>query len=209
MVMLTRLLSKSLAFSFPLSILILLLNLSASLASDSDSLLAGQVVRIDYDTSISKRFIYIIPYSHQENRKITGRIISWDSSLVIICIDSVNGETKEIYTTEIKNMYIRDGKKRAVFRGLTFGAYVGSITALMGLWAIAAGNRDIEEQYWGQEHKVLAISLSFSVPVVIGGVIGWLSKIDRWSKVDKENWPINLSVNMSKDDLGARLTYSF
>jgi hypothetical protein len=167
-----------------------------------------QRVRIDADTTIKERIVYIIPYSHTATRKVIGNLISCSDDSIVIVDSTLNGETHFIPTSSVKRFYVSVGKKRQTLRGMMIGAGLG---AVLGIFSILGdpdvSNGDDPDAYVDNfPQNALAIT---GIGALIGGVIGWNFKADRWHEIERDEWPVDLSVSPTKKGLQLGFSYLF
>lgn len=150
---------------------------------DSVSVAIGDCVRIDFDTTISKRILLLIPYSQTEGREVTGRLIACDTDSLTLASSLFESGVHRYEIANVKRLYVSVGKKRATWRGLKSGALVGGgLGLLIGCAPDAVGDTTL--LFRDRAHPLEVVAVSTVVGAAIGTLIGSLVKVDRWREVD-------------------------
>ena len=186
------------------TIVLLLLSflvLSSSAFPKDQVLFPGQRVRVDYEST----FRWFIFLTAKEVRKEVGTLISLNADSVVISTNQPDSETKVISISTVKNIYYSDGKKRRWLKGMA----IGSAVSLFFL-AMASGDPiSEEEQGWAYRKPILFLGVFVGGPIAVGGIIGWFHNWDRWRKVDRREWPVDIEITRQQGSLQLGLSFRF
>ena len=166
----------------------------------------GQRIRIDYDTAVTKHFLYIFPYSLTEDRTITGELLSWDSNYMVISTNQPDSQNIKIVTSTVKKIYINDGQRRLWLDGLATGGLIGFFILYAG---VPGDPENPEEERWVDQNPARAATLIIGGSALSGGIIGWFIKSERWREVDRKSWSIDPRLTLSNQGIGFKLSYHF
>ncbi len=163
----------------------------------------GQRVRIDYDTTITKRILYAIPYSEKKTLKAFGNLISYSSDSIVIDSDEGATQKHSISVSSVRRVFIANGHIHATLEGMKIGALLGAIAFAP---TAHGSNTEPGTEYSNNWDNRLTV---FAGSIVIGGVIGWLIKEERWKQVNKSAWLASFDVLISDRDVRLRMSYGF
>lgn len=179
---------------------------SASGASTVYPLLQiGQRVRVEYDTTVTKHLLYVIPWSSREIRKTTGPLVSWSSDTIVIASDQLDGQLRAFSEWRVRKLYMVDGRRRATAEGMGIGAAIIGLPMFIAVFGVprhaeSGGVR-------GNRFRTPLILLGGAA--LAGGIIGWFTKVDRWKQVEKRDWPFQLELSGKSGDFGVGLIFRF
>ncbi|MBD3332418.1 hypothetical protein GF356_06180 [candidate division GN15 bacterium] len=156
---------------------------------DSNSVAIGDRVRIDYDTTINKRILLLIPYSQTEGREVSGELVAYDTDSLTLASPLFESGVHRHEIANVTRMYVSVGKKRATWKGLKSGALVGaSLGLLIGCAPDAVGDTTL--LFHDRAHPLEVIAVSTAIGAAIGTLIGSFMTVDRWQEVDRRHWPV-------------------
>jgi len=142
---------------------------------------------------IGDRVRVIIPSSQTRSQKIVGHVTGLSPSWVEI----KTGKSSRLISYDLmKSMYVSQGRKRNVRKGLIIGAGVGALTG--GIIGAATYTECNSEELFGcfmqpasqEDAIVLGSTLGMIGGSITGALIG-LIKSDKWERV-----PVDLSVGL-------------
>lgn len=189
-----------------LALLCLAQTVGAIEAPDGGSLLQiGQRVRVDYDTTVTRHILLFIPYSEKKKISIFGELRSWDLDSLRVVSGSVTVRPHSVPITRVENVYVPDGQRRELLKGVYGGASVGLLIGFL----VVSGHGTATDFDESSQDNSLAGLIVFGGSIVAGGIIGWFTKVDRWKRVEKHNWPLRLELSNQGGDFEIGLIYSF
>jgi len=176
-------------------------------APDSVSLLQiGQRIRVDYDTTVTKHLLYVIPWSSREKRKTTGSLVSWSSDTIVIASDQLDDRLRAFPEWSVRKLYISNGRRRATAEGIGYGAVIGFFPVFLRIFEHIPGTAEYDDVRRNRFRSPLIV---WGGITLVGGIIGWFTKVDRWRELKKSDWPFQLELSNQIGDFGLNLTYSF
>lgn len=179
--------------------------LSSVIASDKPVWRPGQRVRVEYDTTVTKRILYVIPYSDHVVREAYGKLISWDSDSVVISVDYPKGDETTVTTSAVRKAYVGEGQRRFILEGMGLGAAGGFLLWLMAHMEVPPPT----EETWASSNPGSLFAALVGGSVVAGGILGWLTKVDRWREVDRNSWAVEPGFPEPQRTIGVELTFRF
>ncbi len=167
----------------------------------------GNKVRIEYDTTVTKRLLLFIHYTENETRNFTGQLVSATRDSITVA-DPVSGHGFHQHATDdVKKLYVSSGKRRAAWRGVVIGAGTGAVLGVLSAGPTAFSNNGIE---WNERRTPLEIAAILTVGgAVLGGIIGSLFKQDRWQEVDRQHWPGQVQLGITPVSQTVNLSVKF
>ncbi len=168
---------------------------------------SGDRVRIDVDTTIHKKFLLFIPYSETEKREIIGQVVSITRDSISIIDDTWKAEVRHVLTSGVKRIYVSEGLKRNTVKGILNGAIFGGM--LFGIVAMSPHHPDNLEPVPDFYDRLKIVTVGTAGSALLGGIIGWFSKVDRWRKLEADEWRVNLDVGARKKNLAINISYFF
>jgi len=150
-------------------------------------------VRIECDTTLSRRFLLVIPYIEKNTYMLTGQLISVTSDSISIATHASKHTIEHRALNDVNRLWICTGKRRATLNGLKIGAGIGACLFLMAMGPSALSSDD---DMVTQGHPLRVIPFWIG-SAAIGGIIGYLTHEDRWQPVERKDWPRLFEIQLT------------
>lgn len=164
----------------------------------------GQRIQVEIDTIITKHRLILFPYHKTIKIRISGNISFDGSDSVTLLTDGQKSKMRRIATKEIKRIWISEGKKRATLDGALIG---GGMVAGFCLFAAVLGHPDLRCDSAGHpifpdKHiKWQNLAIIVGGGAVVGGVMGWFGKIDKWREIRMNKLLSNVEFRFAKGSI--------
>lgn len=164
----------------------------------------GNRIRITYDTTISKHFLLLIPYSETQGRDRSGVLTAATQDSLTLAHPYLEEGAQKFPVQGVKKLYVSLGKERAPWRGLWQGFKYG---ALFGLLFGAAPDAayDGRSRYGPLERAAFITATG----TVIGGLIGYFFKRDKWREIERDQWLDDLELAIDPARGAVRVSVGF
>jgi len=149
----------------------------------------GRRIKVDFDTTVTRDFLWIFRWNETERTSAAGWFLEQSDDSMTLKIDSESARTRNISIDLIHRVSRSVGQKRMTVTGLRNGALIGSIFLLMAYGPTSSSEPppteiDIEPNDRHPERGWIA----FGATTLLGGVIGYFTRGDRWEKLDESEW---------------------
>lgn len=173
------------------SIIIVTLFSSSSRAEVENATAAGDRVRVEYQERGRKWFLSFIPYTGMKDYQSSGLLLAISSDSIAVR-DDVTDSALTVSRENIKRIDISIGSRRRTLEGLGYGASIGSFIA----YGYLAGYRDYEDAVKTSATTELnRAGAILGISTLVGGIIGYLVKTDRWKRAQIEELTISADLD--------------
>jgi hypothetical protein len=187
-------------YIYAVSVLLIIVLLNSA---DAGAISPGDRVKIDFETTIQEEFLFI-RYSVTEIKVYTGQLVSVTGDTISIIDDTRKAEVRYLLTNRIKNVYIGEGIKRNTVKGILDGAFFG--VCLFGFLASGIWDPPDPDPLYS---RLKLVTVGTAGSALLGGVFGWFTKVDRWRKLNSDEWRVNIDVGMREKSLSINISCSF
>ncbi len=169
----------------------------------------GDRVRLDVDTVKSEKIFFFFSFKTPERTKVIGQLIDMNDTSIYIADQSFPSEVRQFRLEEVHSIYKSIGKKRATLNGIIYGGGFCVLSILI----FSMGPIDPpynEETGESNRPNVLKASATFGgIGAIVGGIFGWLTHIDKWQKVDKDELKTKINIGLLDNRKGIGLSLRF
>jgi len=197
------------------SVLVIIASLSSVAdAADASFVKPGERVKIEHRKSRSFLYkVFVESLLGESSKSIyKGNLVRWDADSVVMVLGNHGTERKAVPASEVRKVHRSLGKRSAFWDGLLVGAGTGVLLAAGTYWIEGAGHPDdlpppgtIQVKHTHPEYIAIPLAIG---SVVVGGVIGHFTKVDRWERVEYDP-KVGVDLTFEDDRIGLRLCYSF
>jgi hypothetical protein len=165
------------------SILFAILVIFQAVLAEGGKLEFGQRVRVEVDTTITKRVFLLFKESKSTTVRRTGILTACSNDTLTLYIEiGIDTSTYCVSRADVKKIFVSIGKKRATIRGILHGTTIGTIL----FSALLLGDCEKGVDCKSRENVLKAAAFLVGGGGILGGMIGWNVKVDRWSEIDPE-----------------------
>jgi hypothetical protein len=150
----------------------------------------GQRVRVEIDTIITKHFLLLIHYNEAGKMRIKGDISFDSSDSIALSIDKQKSQVRHIAKSEIKRIWVNEGKRRPILDGALIGGWSAG-----GLNSVFSGILNSGDGLKWERVATFAIG-----GAVIGTLIGSRCKVDKWREIKTDKLSSTVSLGFAKKD---------
>lgn len=191
---------------------VVVLPTSAAFAGEqsTDSLRLGQRIRVDYDTTLSEKILFLTICRHTELTHASGRLLAGSDDLLILETDHPESDTITFPREQVRRLHVNMGKRRPIADATLIGALFGfTFWGLSFLGDPATEYDDEGNIIVRQDDRGGSAWALIGGGALIGAMIGSFMKVDVWREVEKEDWPVQQGVNRTSVTSGLRVGVTF
>jgi hypothetical protein len=168
-----------------------------------DSLRSGQKIRIEIDSTVTGKLPFLKLHQGIKKTILAGHAIFDSSEYITLYTDADRSWKHIIPTKDIRRVWIYSGTKRATINGAIVGAASGA-----GIVLIVRG-REKNNNYGNKGFKWIPAFQGALCGGIVGAIIGAHRKIDKWRKVDIEEFLSKVKLGFKPNEIGLTATIKF